>query len=395
MRVLYVSYDGALDPLGQALVVPTVTALARLGHNMSLVTFEKVGLDTPAGRALAADFLNAGVDWIPLRYTRRPKFVSTAWDLLKGFGVAAIMTARAHPDLVHARSYPPTLLAALLNRLCGARYIFDMRGLYADERVDGGLWAAGGAAYRATKRLERWFLRRAAAVVTLTEASRPVVREMMTKAGTSAELVVIPTSVDLAIFRPTARQVQPSTPTLAYFGSLGTWYLLDAMVKFGAAFLGAVGEGRLLFLVNGDEQERIRQALEALSLGELPVEVYSVQHREVPQFLASVTATMCFVRNAPSKVASAATKVSESLALGIPVAVSRGVGDAEEIITQHRVGVVVDADSDSDMVRAAHQLIEIAGAPDTAEKCRQVAHQFYSLDKAVDAYDALYRRVSP
>jgi len=40
-RVLYLVYWGAAEPLGQSLVLPAVKRLARLGVDLSLVTFEK------------------------------------------------------------------------------------------------------------------------------------------------------------------------------------------------------------------------------------------------------------------------------------------------------------------------------------------------------------------
>jgi hypothetical protein len=39
-RVLYISYWGALEQLGQSLVVPAVKKLANMGVEMTLVTFE-------------------------------------------------------------------------------------------------------------------------------------------------------------------------------------------------------------------------------------------------------------------------------------------------------------------------------------------------------------------
>ena len=37
----------------------------------------------------------------------------------------------------------PALIALGVKRVTGARFLFDMRGLWADERVDGGLWPGG------------------------------------------------------------------------------------------------------------------------------------------------------------------------------------------------------------------------------------------------------------
>src|SRR5262245_48131003 len=41
LRVIYVSYDGALDPLGASQVVPYLLGLAERGVAVTLVSFEK------------------------------------------------------------------------------------------------------------------------------------------------------------------------------------------------------------------------------------------------------------------------------------------------------------------------------------------------------------------
>ena len=38
---LYLSYDGMCDPLGGSQVLPYVVGLARLGHRLDLISFEK------------------------------------------------------------------------------------------------------------------------------------------------------------------------------------------------------------------------------------------------------------------------------------------------------------------------------------------------------------------
>ncbi len=41
MRGLYVSYDGALDPLGATQVLPYLRGLSSLGVGLDLISFEK------------------------------------------------------------------------------------------------------------------------------------------------------------------------------------------------------------------------------------------------------------------------------------------------------------------------------------------------------------------
>ena len=80
LRVLYVAYWGALEPLGQSLVVPAVQRLAEMGLDITLITFEKAGdlSNREAVGQLKAAFDQAGVHWNPLRYHKTPKWPATA-----------------------------------------------------------------------------------------------------------------------------------------------------------------------------------------------------------------------------------------------------------------------------------------------------------------------------
>src|SRR5215212_6221456 len=50
-RVLFISYNGMLDPLGQSQVIPYLRELARRGVRFTLLSFERPKAFTPAGVA--------------------------------------------------------------------------------------------------------------------------------------------------------------------------------------------------------------------------------------------------------------------------------------------------------------------------------------------------------
>ena len=41
IKILYITYDGIMDPLGQSQVMPYLTGLASLGTDITLLSFEK------------------------------------------------------------------------------------------------------------------------------------------------------------------------------------------------------------------------------------------------------------------------------------------------------------------------------------------------------------------
>jgi glycosyltransferase involved in cell wall biosynthesis len=390
MNALYVSYDGALDPLGRSQVIPYLEGLSGRGWRFSLVTFEKDErwADRAARRETAERLAASHIDWSPLRYHKRPPALSTARDVWAGVRRLRALARARRPALVHARSYPSALMARLVGRSERVPFVFDMRGFYAEERVDGGLWPAGGALYRITKRVERDLLRDAAGVVTLTRASVPVLDEWIARAGGRPVVRVIPTCVDLDRFRLAPPRPADAPFELAYFGSIGTWYLLDEMLRFGRAVLDAAGGGRLRFLTNGDPA-LVRARAAAAGLDGASLETGSVPHERVPPALSGAAATFFFIRPGASRFAFHQTKLGESLALGIPVAANRGVGDTDRLVAD-RVGVLVDRFDDAAYAEAARALVALARDPDVRARCRAVAEARYDLKLGVESYAELY-----
>ena len=393
MNALYASYDGALDALGRSQVIPYLEGLSGRGWRYDLVTFEKDERwsDEAARRAIADRLAASHIGWAPLRYHKRPPALSTALDIGAGVRRLRALARARKPVLLHARSYPAAVMARAVGRSENIPYIFDMRGFYAEERVDGGLWRRNGLLYHVTKRVERDLLRDAAGVVTLTRASLPVLREWIERAGGRPVLKVIPTCVDLERFRPAPRPDRERPFELAYFGSIGTWYLLDEMLRFGAAVLRAAGGGRLRFLTNGDPAH-VRARAAAVGLPPGVLETGSVPHERVPEALAAASATFFFIRPGESRFAFHQTKLGESLALGIPVAANRGVGDTDRLIADG-VGVLVDRFDDGAYDTAARALVSLARDPATRARCRAVAEARYDLRLGVDAYAELYEAV--
>jgi hypothetical protein len=166
VRVLYISYDGLLEPLGYSQVYEYLRVLAK-AHEIFLITFEKAADWQDAARceALRKEVEAAGIRWHPLRYHKRPTVPATFWDIAVGMAVGFALVLKHRIELIHARSYVPSLIALWLKKVFKSKFLFDMRGFWADEKVDARSWSEAGALYRITKRLEKSLLLNADVVV--------------------------------------------------------------------------------------------------------------------------------------------------------------------------------------------------------------------------------------
>ena len=156
--VLYISYDGMLEPLGQSQVLAYLNRLAT-GRRIHLISFEKPEdwANIAERERIAQGIAGAGIVWHPLRYHKRPTAVATAWDIFCGIALGLWLVLRHRLGIVHARSYVSSVMALTIKRITGVKYLFDMRGFWADERIDGNLWPRTGRMYRVAKGFERRF----------------------------------------------------------------------------------------------------------------------------------------------------------------------------------------------------------------------------------------------
>lgn len=386
--ILYISYDGMLEPLGQSQVLSYLEPLA-LDYDIHLLSFEKPADLGDRGRlrAVGERIAAANIRWTLRRYHKSPSASATAFDIGVGVATAWSKVRRHRVRIVHARSYIPALIGMMVKRATGARLLFDMRGLWADERVDGGLWPADGSLYRATKSIEGRLLRSSDHIVTLTHASVAEVRRLASPQNAAIPISVISTCTDLQRFRPLpSRSAGPIV--LGYVGSVGTWYLFDETLLAFRLLQEQHPDARLL-IVNRGEHERIRERIAAAGLNPACAGVLAADHRDMPALIARMSAGAALVKPAYSKIASAPTKLAEYLACGIPVLGNKGVGDVG-MLEEREVGVAVESIDKAALRVGVARLVALMQDKNTPGRCRAAAEELFSLERGVAEYHGIY-----
>jgi len=393
--VLYISYDGMIEPLGQSQVLAYLKRLSGKS-TIHLISFEKAEdwANKAERQRIARDIANVGIYWHPLRYHKRPSMLATAWDVGCGAVAGIWLVMRYRLRIVHARSYVSSIIALVLKRLTGVAYLFDMRGFWADERVDGGLWPAGGGLFRVAKWFEQRFLLNADCVVSLTQAAVNEMRTFSFLQGRIPRFEIIATCADLQLFRPAPEDSSPSVRpfTLGYVGSVGVWYLLDETLRCFKLLRERVPDARLHILNRGGH-DYIQERIVALNIDPSAVQVEAADHAGVAHAMQRMDAGIFFIKPAYSKTASAPTKLGEFLGCGVPCLGNSGVGDMATILNNEQVGVILDRFDDTAMREAIEHLLQLVQTQDIKSRCRQVALRYFSLDEGVSKYAAIYAQL--
>lgn len=393
-KILYISYDGILEPLGQSQVLAYLKQLVK-DNTIHLISFEKADdwAEVTERNRIANDMAAVGILWHPLRYHKWPSALATAWDIIQGIGLGLWLVVRHRLHIVHARSYVPSVMALTLKRLTGMKYIFDMRGFWADERVDGGLWPRNGRMYRLAKWFEREFLLNADYVVSLTHAAVDEMDRFPYLQKQMPRFAIITTCADLEVFRPSQNNLLPSPIerpfTLGYVGSAGTWYLFDETLRCFQILRERLPNARLHILNRGGH-DYIRERMIALNVDHANVQLKTATPVEVTHAMQEMDAGIFIIKPVYSKKASAPTKLAEFLGCGVPCLGNSGVGDLVSILEKEQVGVALSHFDDAAMREAVDRLLHLTQTPNIKAHCREVALRYFSLDDGVGAYRKVY-----
>lgn len=386
--VLYLSYDGLTDPLGQSQILPYLCGLSD-AYSIHIISFEKP-LQYKIGRStVEAICQRSALFWHPLPYHKNPPIFSTLFDLIAMWYGAKRLNKRIKFSFVHCRSYITSLIGLRLKKKYRIGFIFDMRGFWADERVEGGIWKMTNPAYRLIynffKRSEREFLVTSDHTVTLTQTARSFILDN----HPVNRITVIPCCADTDLFDPgiypsvyydqlrTQLGIASDDYVLGYVGSLGTWYLYDEMVNFFDLLKKEIPRAKMLFLTLDKHQVVERPDFIVLS----------VARKDMPAHIGLFDASICFIKPTFSKSGSSATKIAEVLSMGIPVVVNTGWGDISTLAAFSKTGVIVE---NTDLIGLREAVKILKDLPVSAREIRTASVGYFSLRSGIKLYREIY-----
>ena len=401
MKILFISYDGMTDPLGQSQVIPYLQGLSASGHRVWLLSFEKPERYESGKMEIDALLKNAEITWLPQTYTSKPPVLSTLKDVRTMRKAAFETIIKEKIDVLHCRSYISALIGQAAKKKFGTRFIFDMRGFWADERVDGGLWKLSNPIFKRIysffKKKEKQFLLEADAVVSLTQNAASEIHSW--KGFQHVPITVIPCCADLDLFkRPDETritnlknelQIPPDAFVLTYLGSLGTWYMLTEMLEFFKTLTQYKPNAHFLFLT-ADEPSMVFDEAEKMSIPKSQIRVKKAARKEVPLWASVGNASLFFIRPLFSKKASSPTKMGELMSLGMPLICNNQVGDVEQILRDGGNGIILNSFDKDAYEKAISELDEVLKLnPQNSIDC---AYKNYSLKNGIDSYLSIYNR---
>tara|TARA_A100001037_G_scaffold91981_2_gene83400 strand:- start:9975 stop:11165 length:1191 start_codon:yes stop_codon:yes gene_type:complete len=391
-NILYVSWDGIIEPLGQSQVL---SYLKKLSSNYC---FHLVSLEKKKDFKRNKDYENivnicasSDIRWVKIIYTSNVIF-SNLWNLTKCFIKSFRILISNDIKCIHARSYPPALIGLLLKKFFGVKLIFDMRGFWIDEKVDSNRWLKNSVYYKIGKKLEKILINNSDFIISLTFAGKQELEKNFNCKNKNIPIEVIRTCADLDKFNIKSIRQDKSSLILGYVGTATGWYMFDEVLIF-YKYLKEKKPGSNLRIINMNEHVFIKNKLHKHNISLKDIYLGNSSFDNIPIEMKKIDFGIFFIKPSYAKKASCATKLGEFLASGVPCITNMGVGDHSEIIKKNNTGIILEKFDHSNYDKTIKLIEEFNSDYKLKERCLITANDFFSLEKGVLSYSKIYSTI--
>ena len=399
-HILFISYDGLTDPLGQSQIIPYLKGLVEHGYRFTILSCEKPEKFNDHKNSIVGFLKDLPIKWHPIKYHKNPPVISAVWDVYLMKRTAKKLHKADPFDMVHTRSGTPALVGLWMKKKFRVKFLNDIRDFYAESRIDSGQWNKSNPVYRKIyqffKKKEEEQLQSCDGAVCLTNTAKNILKSRLK--NKELPFQVIPCSVDTDLFNPerisgSQKQeqrkkigLQNDDYIITYLGSIGTWYLINELMEFFNVAIKKISNARLLFICP-DSVEEIKKMIYKHNIPPEKITIIKAARNQVPLLLSIGRFSVFFIKQCYSKQASSPTKHGEMMAMGIAVVVNSGIGDLDEIIDKTASGFIVKKFSQKEYNVAIDHMTHYRFDP---KKIRSSALGYYNLDNAVLKYKDIY-----
>lgn len=398
-NTLYITFDGLSDPLGQSQILPYLIGIAKNGYHITILSCEKKERLEAEKNKIDLSLKDLPIDWHFILYDEEGGFL-TRINYIRRIGRLADKIHHEKPiSLTHCRSYLASLIGLRLKKRHKIPFVFDMRGFWADERIDGRIWNKANPLhflfYTYFKRKEKQFLVDSDAIISLTHAA---VSELSKNFGSTliqSKTTVIPCCTNTSLFdraKLTSENLVPELSIndhlLIYTGSIGTWYSTQELIDCVLVWKKKIPALKLLFLTK--DTIELEKILEKYSAEDRSMLLYkSASYQEVSKYLALAKAAIFFIKPVYSKIASSPTKMAECWAMNLPIITNAGIGDNDLYFQNNKGGILIDGFSPQAYQKACAAYIELQ---DQAVDYRKIALEHFDNRIAIERYSNVYKK---
>ena len=394
-RILYISLDGLLDPLGSSQILPYINGSSKSDLIFFICTIENKNKINKIKNLKKIIEKNKNLHWEYYLFKKKRGKINRLLELILLYTLTIKTFLLKQIDILHSRSYLPMFVCIFLKLFSKVKIIFDTRGSWFDERIEGGMLKQNGidlVIYKILKSIEFLLFKSSDYIIFLTNNGLNKVNKSFIK---DKKISIIPCAADYSLFKildvEKKNKIKKSLGLeekfiITYSGSLGSWYNFDQIKIFYSNFLSKYPDTFLIILTQSEIQKELSNLPDHIKN---KIIFLSTKREFIPEIIGVSDLTLCFIKKTPSKIFSSPTKVGESLGCGVPIVYNEGIGDLDDDLESMKLGCRLNQNrfvNETDL-----EQIILSGK--SKLQIRENSIKKYGLENAVKKFVEIYKSI--
>jgi hypothetical protein len=388
-HVLYLTYDGILEPLGYSQILSYLKSLSN-NNKITIISIEKNhDLQNIVHLKKIKNILSEfNIEWKYFIY-KKNKF-DKLFLILNIILNTYFIIIQKKIKIVHSRSYVMGLIAYLLNFIISFSLIFDIRGFWIEERVEWGLWKKKSLKYFFFKFFENKIYNKSKVIITLTTDAKKILLNKKLNNLNNTNIYVIPTCVELNKNKKLHNINDPIKFT--HLGALGSRYDFNMYLKIMTKIL----EKRNVFLsiINKGEHKKVNYLLKKYNINNKNYEIKYVSPYSINDEIKNSNFGIFFPVKGFYLNAYFPTKLGEFLSNGIPIITCSINNHVNTIIKKNKIGVIIEDLDNFNFEKFYHEINIILNDIHISERCINTAKKYFDIKIANKIYSKIYRSLN-
>ncbi|MEW6404500.1 MAG: glycosyltransferase family 4 protein [Chloroflexota bacterium] len=388
MKILFVGFVDLARPGGATThVLELIAALRGLGHEVTLVANASNPVDDLKGFRSIGSYLDAG--------NQASVLISLCLSLLRG--LATVLVAARHVDLIYVRDYLGGAVSWPAAHLFRKPVVYEINGIASDERRAYGEVFFARLYIRYIDWAEGVTVRLANRFVAVTDQLEEY---LINRYHVTPLLVaVITNGVNTDMFRPLPEaslnplreelRLDESSSVIVFAGTLNAWQGVSTLINAISYVVEIFPQAHFLIVGDGPLAGELHELVERLNIKANVTFVGRVPHASIPLYIN--VADICaapFTENRNSHCGVSPVKIYEYMACGKPILATRIPG--LEFLETAGIGRLAEP---GDSISIAEVLVEMLKDDEfrrrASEKATRLAAERHSWEAVAGQVDKI------
>lgn len=254
---------------------------------------------------------------------------------------------KGHYDLIWARSVTPGNLAYLTSLVSGVPFGVESFEPHTDYMIEGNAWGRNSFKTKIQRFLENKIAKNANVLITVSDKFKAIVEKQFNRKPQTT--FSMQCAIDFEKFKFNIHNREKIRDKLSltaddnvgvYVGKFGDIYYDEETFEY--ILEGAKHDPKNKFIVITEMMEHAEFQKNRFQIPDDQLIILTLPHEEVPTYLSASDFGICPVKESPSRLFCSPIKTGEYFANGLPVVISRGIGEDSEFIEENKIGKVIN-----------------------------------------------------